>query len=164
MNYIDIFILLPLLWGIWSGFQRGLILMLGSIVALGLGIYGAILFSDVVANFLTQTLNFNSKYLSLIAFSITFLLLVVAIHLIAHLVNTLFEIVALGFVTKLLGAILGLLKWLIIVSVILSVLNAVDAQFHFLPQEKLRSSMLYDPVSRIAPAIFDYFKFEKIIQ
>ena len=64
------------------------------------------------------------------------------------------EAVALGFVNRLLGIVFGLIKSVLILSVIFVVLNAIDARRPFLPKEKIGKSMLYNPISDIAPALF----------
>ena len=62
--------------------------------------------------------------------------------------------VALGFVNRLLGMIFGLIKSVLILSVLFMVLNSIDAGRPFLPKEKIEKSMLYNPIADIAPAIF----------
>ncbi len=52
MNYIDLIIAIPLVWGVFVGFKNGLIIEVASLAALLLGIFGAIHFSDLTANFL----------------------------------------------------------------------------------------------------------------
>jgi membrane protein required for colicin V production len=62
--------------------------------------------------------------------------------------------VALGFINKLLGIGFGFLKSILILSIVFVVLNAIDEREPFLPQEKIEQSLLYKPISDIAPAIF----------
>jgi membrane protein required for colicin V production len=69
-------------------------------------------------------------------------------------VDRLMKAVALGFINRLLGIAFGLFKAVLILSVIFVVLNAIDARRPFLPKEKIEKSMLYNPISDIAPAIF----------
>lgn len=45
MNYIDIILLLPLLYGAYRGFSRGLIIEVATLLGLLLGVYIAIKFS-----------------------------------------------------------------------------------------------------------------------
>jgi membrane protein required for colicin V production len=54
----------------------------------------------------------------------------------------------------LLGIAFGLFKSVLIMSVIFVVFNVIDARRPFLPKEKIEQSMLYNPISDIAPAIF----------
>ena len=100
MNYLDIIIALPLLWGAYKGFTKGLIIEAASLAALLLGIYGAIKFSGITSDFLVEKCNFSSQYLHIISFAITFILIVIAVHFIARLINKLVKAVALGFVNN----------------------------------------------------------------
>lgn len=159
MNTIDIIIIIPLLWGIWQGFSKGLILAVASLVALLLGIWGAIKFSSFTAGVLAENLDLHSEYNSMIAFSVTFIIIVVGIHLLAFALDKLFKAVALGLVMKISGAVFGLLKWGLIVSVLIALYGVINVDYKYTSKETLEKSLLYKPVSAIAPAIFTYLDF-----
>ena len=162
MNYIDLIIAIPLVWGIFVGFKNGLIIEVASLAALLLGIFGAIHFSDLTANFLVTSLNVTTQYINLIAFAVTFVGIVIVVHLLAKMIDKLVKAVALGFVNRLLGMVFGLIKYAFIISVILVIINAINRNLNFLSDEKTESSLLYKPLSNFAPAIFPYLDFEKI--
>ncbi len=162
MNTIDIIIAIPLLWGIWQGFSKGLILVLASLVALLLGIWGAIKFSSFTAGVLSESFGLNSEYNSMIAFSVTFILIVIAIHLLAFMLDKLFKAVALGLVMKILGAVFGVAKWALIVSVLIALFGVINVDYKYTSKEALDKSLLYKPVSAVAPAIFTYLDFSWI--
>ena len=154
MNYIDIVIIVVLAVGMVRGFINGLVKEVASLAALILGIWGAIRFSSFTAGKLYDYFDMSGKYVGIISFLITFGIIVIIIHFIGLLVDKLMQAVALGFINKLLGIVFGLFKSVLIMSVVLVVLNAIDARRPFLPKEKIEQSMLYNPVSDIAPAIF----------
>ena len=77
MNYIDIFILVILMWFGYKGFRKGLVFELVSIIALALGIYGGLKFSDTTAEFLASYL--DSEYLEIISFTVTFLVILLLV-------------------------------------------------------------------------------------
>jgi membrane protein required for colicin V production len=154
MNYIDIIIIVILGIAMIRGFVNGFVRELASLAALILGIWGAIKFSSFTAARLYDYFDMTGKYVGIIAFIITFLIIVVIIHFIGLLVDKLMKAVALGFINKLLGIAFGLLKSVLILSVIFMVLNAIEQHRPFLPKEKIEGSMLYNPISDIAPAIF----------
>ena len=154
MNYIDIIIIIILAIAMIRGFINGFVREIASLAALILGIWGAIKFSSFTAARLYDYFDMTGKYVGIIAFVITFIIIVIIIHFIGMLVDKLMEAVALGFINKLLGIGFGLLKSVLIMSVVFVVLNAIDEHRPFLPKEKIQGSMLYNPVSDIAPAIF----------
>ena len=162
MNYIDIVLLILLAWGLIQGLRNGLVHEVASLAALILGIWGAIKFSDLTAGWLIEQFNFTGKYLHLVAFAITFIGIVIAVHFVAKVVDKLVKAVALGWINRLSGAAFGILKTALIVSVLLVILNTLDRKTHFLPKEKTEGSFLYTPLSGLAPMVFDYLKFQNI--
>ena len=162
MNFIDILHLIFLAWGVIQGFQRGLVHEVAGLAALILGIFGAIHFSDFTAGLLIEHLHMQSRYINLIAFAITFIGIVIAVHFVANIVDKLVKAVALGFVNRITGMLFGVLKMALILSVILVILNTIDRKTEFLPQEKIEESFLYQPISDLAPLLFSRLQFENI--
>jgi membrane protein required for colicin V production len=154
MNYIDIIILVVLGISMVSGFINGLVKEVATLAALILGIWGAIRFSSFTAEKLYDYFDMTGKYVGIVSFLATFAIIAIIIHFIGILVDKLMEAVSLGFINKLLGIVFGLFKSVLIMSIIFVVLNAIDARRPFLPKEKIEESMLYNPISDIAPAIF----------
>ncbi|RUT78384.1 CvpA family protein [Ancylomarina longa] len=157
MNILDILIGLPLLYAIYKGFTKGLIIEVATLLALILGIYGAIHFSDFTAEFIKEKFDYNSQYMGYISFVITFLLIVVVVNLLGKLLNSLVEAVALGIVNRLLGVLFGLLKGIIILSIIVHLVDYVDKKFNFISEEKKSESLLYEPMQTISTTLFDLF-------
>ena len=162
MNYIDLIIAIPLVWGVFVGFKNGLIIEVASLAALLLGIFGAIHFSDLTADFLVTSLNVTTQYINLIAFAVTFVVIVILVHLLAKMIDKLVKAVALGFVNRLLGMVFGLIKYAFIISIILVIINAINRNKTFISKEKIENSILYKPLSAFAPGIFPYLNFQEI--
>lgn len=162
MNYFDIIFIVLLAWSAYKGYLKGLIYQAASLAALLLGIFGAIKFSDVTSTFLRVKLDVTSEYLPIIAFAITFVLIVILVHFIGKLVEKLVKAVALGMANKILGIAFGLLKSAFIISVILTGINAINKNTQLIPEEQIEKSLLYKPLSKIAPAIFPYLHFDEI--
>jgi membrane protein required for colicin V production len=154
MNYIDLIIIVLLVFGLARGFINGFIKELASLLALILGIWGAIKLSAFTAERLYDYFNMTGQYVGIIAFLITFVIIVIIIHFIGLLVDKFVEKISLGVLNSLLGLVFGLFKTALILSVIFTVLNAIDAKHHFLPKKQIENSRLYNPIADIAPAIF----------
>lgn len=154
MNWIDLVIVIILGMSMVSGFINGLVKEVASLAALILGIWGAIRFSGYTAAKLYDFFDMTGQYVGIIAFLITFGIIVVVIHFIGILADRIVDAVALGFLNRLLGIVFGLLKSVLIMSVIFVVLNAIDTRRPFLPKQKIEESIFYNPVSDIAPVIF----------
>jgi membrane protein required for colicin V production len=154
MNYIDFIIIILLVFGLARGFINGFIKELASLLALILGIWGAIKFSAFTAERLYDYFDMTGQYVGIIAFLITFVIIVIVIHFIGLLVDRFVEKISLGVLNSLLGIVFGVFKTALILSVILTVLNAIDSKHHFLPKKQIEDSRLYSPIADIAPAIF----------
>lgn len=154
MNYIDLIIIALLLLGAIRGFTDGFVKELASLLALILGIWGAIKFSSFTAARLSDYFDMSGRYVGIIAFLITFVVIVVLVHFVGLLVDKLVDTMAIGFLNRLAGIVFGAFKTALILSVILAILNGIDAKHPFLPRERIEQSKFYNPVADIAPALF----------
>ncbi len=162
MNYFDIIIGAILLYAAYKGFSKGIVIQAASLIALIFGIYGAIKFSGLTAAFLVEEFELTTEYLSLISFAITFVGIVIIVHLIARIIDKLVKAVALGFVNRIAGLAFSVLKMAFIISVVLVIINNFNKKYDFLPQDKVEGSVLYKPLSNFAPYLFPYLNFDEI--
>ncbi len=153
MSYIDIFIALPLAFFAYRGFIKGLIVEVASLIALVLGVYGAIYFSDYAQAFLAEHISLDAGVLKIASFVVTFLVVVIIVHLIGRIVEKLAEAIALGAINKILGLLFGLLKGAFVISVLLYVITTFTGK-SIISDDDCNKSYLCKPVSVIAPAIF----------
>ncbi len=160
MNYIDIVVGIILVVAIIKGFKNGLIIELASLAALIIGLLGAIKFSNVTENYLSQY--WNSDHIGIIAFIITFILIVVGIHVAAKALDKLISAVALGIINRIAGATFSFLKYAFILSVLLAVTESLDKRMKILPPDQKEGSFLYKPLSALAPATFPYLRFDGV--
>jgi membrane protein required for colicin V production len=114
MNYIDIIILAFVVWALFRGFRNGLFIEIASIAALVLGIWGSIRFSWFTQNKLVEYFDMEGQYTGLVAFIITFIVIVVLIHFLARAMDKLMKAVALGFAVRILGAIFAIFLSLVV--------------------------------------------------
>lgn len=154
MNWLDAVIVVVLILSLVTGFINGLVKEVASLAALILGIWGAIRLSSFTAAKLYDYFDMTGRYVGIIAFLITFGLIVVLIHFIGILADKVVNAASLGFINRILGIVFGLLKSVLIMSVFFVVLNALDARRSFLPKKTIEESKFYNPISDIAPAIF----------
>lgn len=150
LNWIDLILGVLLLWSLIKGFRKGFVIELASLLALILGIYGAIKFADITASYLSNNIDLPDDYTPLIAFALTFVVIVVAVHFLARIIQKLVKMVALNFVNRIAGAIFSGLKTLLILSFILFFVESIDQSIKVIPQDKKDQSLLYYPLSGIA--------------
>ncbi|MDF2438848.1 MAG: hypothetical protein K0Q95_3224 [Bacteroidota bacterium] len=153
MNYIDIILCIPLIWGLYKGFMKGLIVEAATFIAFGLGVWGGIHFSEMVAASIREKFHWNSAYLPIVSFAITFLGIVILIYFIAKLIQRMAEGMALGPINKIGGAIFGALKFALVMSVVIFIIDSVEASYPMVSFKTKEESLLYKPVGKIAPML-----------
>ena len=129
------------------------IIFLASLLALILGVYGAIVFSNLTQGILTSNFQIDNKYIPIISFATTFIAIVIAVHFLGKVLEKSINMIALGLFNKLLGAVFGLLKVALLLSALIFVFEGLDKQFSLIPQDAKSKSVLYRPMSKLIPAI-----------
>lgn len=161
MNWLDIVLVLLLASGIISGFKNGIIGEIATLAALVLGVWGAIKFSWWTSDLLIQW-GVTSANMPIISFIVTFVLIVVVVQLLAKFLNKLLESMSLGFMNKLAGMVVGVIKSALIVSVLIFAIESIDENSTFIKQDTKEQSMLYGPLSNLVPTILPFLHLEKI--
>jgi len=126
---------------------------MASLLALILGVYGAIVFSNLTQNILASNFQIDNKYVPIISFVATFIAIVIAVHFLGKVLEKSINMIALGLFNKLLGAVFGLLKVALLLSALIFVFEGFDKQFSLIPQAAKSKSVLYKPMSELIPAI-----------
>ena len=164
MAILDIILGILLLLGLWKGFNNGLLIELASIVALIAGIYGAIHFSYIAGDYLTEQMNWEERYVNLTSFVITFIIIVLAVHFAGKLLTKVANIALLGLLNKIAGAVFGALKVAVILGAILVFFNRVNSNLRFISEEAQNESILFNPIREIGAVVFDTILREETIE
>lgn len=151
MSIWDFVILVILLAGAYLGYQKGLLREVVGLLALVAGIIGAIQWLPQGIDFLSRSLNTQSELLPVFAFFLIFIAIVLLISLAGRLLKLVIDLTPIGFIDGIGGALLGLLKWSLGVSIILWVLDSANIE---LPVDE--QSVLYENVKQVAPYIFQH--------
>src|SRR6185503_1936293 len=131
MNYADIIIIIPLLWGLYKGFSKGLIIEAATLIAFGLATWGGVKFHNFLSVWMHDSLGWTSKYLPVISFAVIFIGVLLIVFGIAKLVQRFVKAVSLGFINKLAGAIFGMLKFGLILSMLIFFVEAINKSVSF---------------------------------
>jgi len=162
MNYIDIMLCIPLVWGLYKGFTKGLIIEAASLVAFGLGVWGGIHLSDDVAHQIKERFHWQSPYLPVISFAFTFLAIIIIVYFISKLISKMAKGMALGGINKAGGAVFGALKFAMVMSVIIFVMDAIEKSYPLITFKTKEESLLYKPIGKIAPMLIPALNKSKI--
>lgn len=155
MSALDIFLGIFLLIGLYKGFNKGLLLELASLIALLAGIYGAIHFSYIAGDYLSQKMNWEERYINLAAFLVTFIGIVIAVHFAGKLLTKVADIAMLGFLNKLAGGVFGVLKVGLILAAIIIFFDRANDTLSIVSEETKTESALYYPIKNTGAYIYD---------
>jgi len=134
--------------------MKGLFVEMASLAALIGGVYGAIHFSYLLSDLLQIQVAWKTEYMSLVAFAITFIVIIVVVSLVGKGLTRIANFASLGIINKALGGLFGLLKIGLILSVVFIFFGKMNDTIPFMKKETLQESILFGPVKKIAPMLF----------
>ena len=134
--------------------MKGFFVEVASLVALIAGVYGAIHFSYFIGDFLKESVSWSEEYISLAAFAGTFIAIIIVISFLGRILTKLANFASLGIINKILGGVFGTLKIGLILSVVFIFFGKINDSIPFIEKKTLEESILYQPLKKVAPAIF----------
>ena len=149
MSYLDIFLIIIIGWGAYNGFLKGLIKELASILGIIFGIYLAKNYYSFLDQKLYLLFESEANYLSLISAVIILLLTIMIFKIVAYFLTKFLKLIALGLLNKIIGAIFGVLKSLLILCVIIFVFSKINSAVNIIEKDKLQESFIYTEIERI---------------
>nr|WP_316927705.1 CvpA family protein [Maribacter sp. HTCC2170] len=154
MGILDILLGLLLIYGLYKGLKNGLFVEIASIIALVAGLYGAIHFSYIAGNYLSENMQWNERSINITAFIITFVIIVLVVHLAGKFLTKIADFAMLGLLNKLAGAIFGALKVAVILGALLVFFERANSSVNLIKSETLEDSVLYEPIKDIGALVF----------
>jgi membrane protein required for colicin V production len=156
MNYLDIIMGSLILFGAVKGFFKGFIIEAASIVALIAGILGALLFASTIGDLLSTYFDFDTIPPTGIIFALIFIVIIISINLLAKLLTNVIKMAALGLINRIFGSLFGGLKFAIVLSALLLLLNQFSFLFQYFDTTILEESILYDPIKNLGEILFEW--------
>ncbi len=122
MNPFDIFIIIVLSYSIIRGLFRGLVKEVSSIIGVLGGFYAAYSYYPLVAKLLTGIIK-DQSYLNILSFLIIFCGILIVISILGVVIKYLLNVAFLGWIDRICGVGFGLIKGILIVTVIFIILT-----------------------------------------
>src|SRR5690606_19279465 len=122
--------------GIWNGF----IAELAALLSLVIGIWAALKFSHLTRSVLENHVSWEPRNIQIAAFILTFVLVVIGMSLIAKVLTKTAGLVGLGLVNKIMGGVGGLLKSVLLLSVILNLFSKINTHGVLISEETTENS------------------------
>ena len=147
VNWLDWLLIAILVLAAFQGFRRGFIVEAASLVALLAGIWAGVHLSDRVG----AAIGLGADKTA-IAFLVTFIAVLIGIHLLARAITKAIDLAQLGFPNKLAGVAFGVVRSAFTLSIMLNLL--VGWSDGRMPPLNVRAgSSLYEPVRAVAPLV-----------
>tara|TARA_B110000240_G_C13394977_1_gene408431 strand:- start:459 stop:947 length:489 start_codon:yes stop_codon:yes gene_type:complete len=156
MGYIDIFISIFLLYGFIKGLFKGFISEVASVIGLLSGIFLASKFNDDLSYYLQTFIEWDENYLLFLSFFILLVLTILIFSIAGKLITKLAKLIALGVFNKLLGGVFGVLKNVLVLSVLFFMFNMLNSSLELVDENKLESSIYYNPLNEFSIRISTY--------
>ncbi len=143
MNILDLLIAVVLVLGAIRGYHKGFFHEVATLAALVAGVFIAILASSIIAGIAENLFSWNTRVVQIVAFVLVFILVAGLIRLLGSLLTQLFKALMLGFVNKLAGFFVGMLKWALIAAILIMVIDFFDHDGRLIAESLREGSSLY---------------------
>lgn len=144
MTVLDIILIIPLIYALYSGAKKGFVAQLGGIVAIVLGIWLAVRYSDRLGAWL----GIDQEIAYYAAFALIVIACVILIGIVGWAVGKIFHLIGLGMLNRLGGVVLSLAKTVLILGALLIAFNAINRHTNMVNQRQFDNSLLYGPIVR----------------
>lgn len=149
MNIIDLIIVVCVIAGCIWGFRDGVIRQLGSLAGVIVAIFLAKEFGDVA----TKILNIGGENANFWGFVIVLIASLLLAAFITNLLRKIVSVVGLGILDRLAGAALGGLKFILILSLTLLIVDFANKWTEVVDSEYISTSKLYSPTISVTQYI-----------
>jgi membrane protein required for colicin V production len=150
VSKIDIVLVIVFLVGAFSGYRKGFLAELFSLIGIILGILAGFKLMGIAMLMLSENYHVDEKILPYVAFGVVFLIVVILVSLLGKLLKSSLEKTVLGSADQVAGAVLGLLKMAFMASVFLWITSSVNVS---VPLSWTKDSWLYPFTASIAPEL-----------
>ena len=158
MTVLDWIIIIVIGIGGVLGFTKGFIKQLASIVGLIAGLLIARALFASVGEKLAEKKKKQQTFAQVIAFILIWLLVPVVFLMLASALTRVMDIVQLGLVNRMLGAGLGVLKYMLLVGVVIHFIEFVDSKDNLIKSTVKQASVLYHPIEDFSGIFYPTIK------
>lgn len=145
MIYIDLIVIVVLLYAFLKGFSNGLVNELASFLGLLMGAIISYSFSDDLSKIIDDYVDIDGQILNILSFILLFILTSLLFTIAGKYMTKLIKYISLGTINRLLGGIFSSLKFLIIIVSISMVINYFSEllAIEIIPSEQKNKSTVY---------------------
>ncbi len=152
MNVLDLFFILPLLYGAYRGYQKGLFIEIIGVVAFVIAIVIGFKFLGYGMNLIAPAIgeHMANRFLPYLSFTIIFFPTIFLINKMGWMLRRALRFTILGTIDGFAGAIVGVFTWLFGISTFLWLMTSIDIK---IPEKMVKESLTYPVVAKVAPTV-----------
>ncbi len=152
MNWLDIVIILLLIYAVWEGWRQGVITQVLGLAAFALGIFLAWKFGAAIG----MGLGMKGLTAAVAGFVIVLVVVIAAVVLTGKLTRGLFRIAGLGVFDNILGVLFSMFKMLLFAGIVLMIICAIDPKGKVLKKEVAQNSVMFRTAMKTTDFVFPY--------
>jgi membrane protein required for colicin V production len=162
MNIVDLILIIILVAGAIHGFVKGFFVEFASVAAIVLGVLCAMMFTDYFKVWLSGFVSWQPATVKAVSFFIIFISVLIVVHLIANVLEKFVRAIALGILSRIGGAVFGVIKTAFILSFLMYIVARIESyDVTVIPKEPKKSSRMYVPIEKLAPNLLPFLREEK---
>lgn len=158
MNILDIILLICFVPALVQGLRKGFISQVIAIISIIAGVWLSAQFTESVSAWLTQYIQGSEQVLKVVAFALIFIAVIAVLAVIGRILEGTMKLIMLGWLNRLLGAVLSLVKAGLIVGLVIMAFCSLNNTFNLVSEEVLNGSVLFPPLKNMAYTVFPYLK------
>lgn len=154
MNTIDLIVCLVVALAVWNGWRQGFVVQVCSLAGIVAGIWFAARFGAEVGAWL----RLDDGVAAAGGFVTVLVAVVLVVAIAGRLVRKVFHFAGFGVADIVLGIAVSVLKYLLVVSVLLSAFDTLNEDYGLVGPQTVEQSKSYKPVKRLSEAIFPFLE------
>lgn len=147
MNTIDIIYIIATVVALVGGFMAGFLSKVSSIVGIVFGIFNAIVLQENASKMLQDATELSETNATIIAFAALLIVSFIAVKIVAAILAWILDVLHLGIINKLAGALLSGIVTLVIVTAIIDVTSLLAPENRYTGKTVQQGSMFYNKIA-----------------
>lgn len=158
MNIVDIILLICFVPALVQGLRKGFISQVIAIISIIAGVWVSARFTAPASTWLAQYIEGSEQVLKVISFALIFIAVIAVLAILGRLLEGTVKLIMLGWLNRLLGMALSLVKAGLIVGLVIMAFCSLNNTFSLVSEEVLNESVLFPPLKNMAYTVFPYLK------
>lgn len=147
MNTIDIIYIIATVVALVGGFMTGFLSKVSSIVGIVFGIFNAIVLQENASKMLQDATELSETNATIIAFAALLIASFIVVKIIAAILAWILNLLHLGIINKLAGALLSALMTLVIITAIVDVTSLLAPENKYTGKTVQQESLFYNKIA-----------------